>query len=90
VESRLIQYRMLSLLNPWVRRIESCLDAQFPTGTSLKIATAGLERADTTTRYNAYKTALDAGWLSVDEVRALEDLAPLPARPAAPAPGVTG
>lgn len=91
VESRLIQYRMLSLLNPWVRRIESCLDAQFPTGTSLKIATAGLERADTTTRYNAYKTALDAGWLSVDEVRALEDLAPLPADPAAaPAPGVTG
>jgi phage portal protein BeeE len=65
------------LLNPWVRRIESCLDAEFPAGTSVKIATAGLERADTTTRYNAYKTALDAGWMTVDEVRALEDLPPL-------------
>lgn len=77
VESRMIQYRMLTLLNPWVRRIESCLDAEFPNGTSLKIKTAGLERADTNTRYQAYKTGIDAGFLTVNEVRALEDLAPL-------------
>jgi HK97 family phage portal protein len=81
VESRMIQYRMLTLLNPWVRRIESCLDAEFPAGTSVKIATAGLERADTTTRYNAYNLAQikadGTGWMTRDEIRALEDLPPL-------------
>ena len=90
VESRMVQYRMLSLLNPWVRRIESCLDAEFPNGTSLKIKTAGLERADTATRYAAYKTGLDAGFLTVNEVRALEDLAPLPDPAPTAAPGITG
>jgi HK97 family phage portal protein len=73
VESRAIEFREYTLL-PWIRLIESCLDAQFPRGTSLKIKTAGLERADTATRYNAYKTALDAGFLTINDVRRLEDL----------------
>lgn len=85
VESRMIQYRMTTLL-PWIDRIESCLDAEFPAGTSLKIKTAGLERADTATRYAAYKTGLDAGFLTVDEVRSFEDLPPLGAAASAPAP----
>jgi phage portal protein BeeE len=72
----MIELRTFSLL-PWQRRIESALDAQFPRGTSLKIASEGLLRADTKTRYDAYKVALDAGWVTVDEVRALEDLPPL-------------
>lgn len=77
VESRLIELRMFSFLNPWARRIESVLDAQFPRGHRVKIKTAGLERADTTTRYNAYKVAIEAGFMTVNEVRALEDLPPL-------------
>ena len=76
VESRAIELRSYTLL-PWQRRIESTLDAQLPRGTSLKIRSDGLLRADTKTRFDAYKTALDAGWLTVDEVRALEDRAPL-------------
>jgi HK97 family phage portal protein len=76
VESRAIEFRQHSLL-PWIRRIESTLDAQFPRGTNLQIKTAGLERADTATRYAAYKTALDAGIMTRDEVRALENLPPL-------------
>lgn len=35
-------------------------------------------RADLKTRYDAHKTALDAGFLTVDEVRALEERAPIP------------
>ena len=82
VESRMIELRQFTLLQ-WCRRAESTLDAQFPAGTSLKIKTAGLERADTASRYAAYKLGIDGGWLTRDEVRELEDLPPL-AEPAAP------
>ena len=85
VESRMIEFKAFTL-NPWQRRIESALDAQLPRGTSLKIRTDGLLRADTSTRYAAYKTALESGFMTVDEVRALENRAPL--APEEPAPGV--
>ena len=76
VESRAIEFEQFTLLN-WIRRIESCLDAQLPLGTSLKITTAGLERADISTRYAAYSTGIDKGFLTVEDVRAWEDLPPL-------------
>jgi HK97 family phage portal protein len=76
VESRMIELRTFTLL-PWERRVESVLDAQFARGTTLKIRSDALLRADTATRYKAYKDAIDAGWLTLDEVRALEDLPPL-------------
>jgi HK97 family phage portal protein len=79
IESRQIELRTFSLL-PWQRRIESTLDAQLVRGTSLKIRSDALLRADTATRYSAYSQALDHGWLTVDEVRALEDRPPLPAQ----------
>jgi HK97 family phage portal protein len=76
VESRMIELRTFTLL-PWERRIESTLDAQLPRGTGLRIRSDALLRADTASRYKSYKDALDAGWLTIDEVRALEDLPPL-------------
>jgi HK97 family phage portal protein len=79
VESRMIELRTFTLL-PWMRRIESTLDAQFPRGTELKIVSGGMERADTKTRYEAYKTAIDSGVLTRDDVRALENLPPLGAQ----------
>lgn len=84
VESRMIELRTFTLL-PWSRRIESTLDAQLPRGTSLKIRSDGLLRADTATRYAAYQAALGANggvaWLTVDEVRALEDRPPMETEP---------
>jgi HK97 family phage portal protein len=77
VEGRMTEFRSLSLL-PWQRKIEATLDSQFPRGTYLKIASDGLLRADTATRAQYYKAALEGGWLTVDEVRALEDYPPLP------------
>ena len=76
VQDRAIEFEQFTLLN-WIRRIESTLDAQLPLGTSLKIRTAGLERADIQTRYAAYSVGLDKGFLTVEDVRALEDLGPL-------------
>lgn len=62
---------------PWAARMEAVLDAQLPRGTSVKIALDAMARADTKTRYDGYKVALDAGFLTVDEVRELEDRPPL-------------
>jgi hypothetical protein len=50
-----------------------------------------LERADTNTRYQAYNLAQmkpdGTGWMTTDEIRALEDLPPLDeAPPPAPPP----
>lgn len=77
VESRMTELRTFTLL-PWIRRIEAAFDALFPAGTELKIITDGTLRADTTTRYAAYESALRSGWLTKDEVRAMEDRPPLP------------
>lgn len=85
VESRMIEFDRFTLLQ-WIRRIESTLDAQFPGGTSVKVRTAGILRADTATRYAAYAAALSAGFLTVDEVRRLEDYPPLSNEPL-PGPG---
>ena len=76
VESRMIEFRTFTLL-PWQRRIDRVLDAQFPRGTELKIRSDALLRADTATRYAAHKVALDAGFMTIDEVRQLEDRPPL-------------
>lgn len=77
VESRMTELQTFTLL-PWIRRIEAALDAQFTQGVEVKINTAGTLRGDTSTRYAAYSAALAAGWMTVDEVRALEDRPPLP------------
>lgn len=49
---------------------------------SLKFNTAGLERGDLKTRYDAHRTAIgragEPGFLTVNEVRALENWPPLP------------
>lgn len=93
VESRMTELRTFTLL-PWIRRAEAALDALFPQGTEVKIITDGTLRADSSTRFAAYESALRAGWMTVDEVRALEDRPPLPEQvstsPEDTLPDVTG
>lgn len=65
---------------PWLVRIESAFanDATLcPGGAYLVLDTDALLRADPAERPGFYKTALDGGWLTVDEVREREDLPPL-------------
>jgi len=64
-------------VNPWLVRIESALSAQLPGGTFVKFNPDALLRTDTKTRYEAHKTALGSHFLTIDEVRALEDRRPL-------------
>jgi len=50
----------------------------FPRGTFVKANLDALLRSDTTTRYAAYGVGLDKGFLTLDEVRELENRPPLP------------
>jgi HK97 family phage portal protein len=71
-------------LTPWLRRWELELrrklfnSVERREGYYVRFNAAALLRGDTTKRYAAYAVALNNGWLNVDEVRAFEDLAPLP------------
>lgn len=60
-------------------RFEQTLSLAFPRGTYVKANLDALLRADTLTRYQAHAIALAQGFLTVDEVRELEERAPLTA-----------
>lgn len=76
VESRGITLSRKTLL-PWIKRIEAAFDALLPSSQFVKLSLDGLQRPDLTTRYSAYQTGTTGGWLTIDEVRALEDMSPL-------------
>lgn len=76
-EARALDFLRYSV-SPWVVRIESALGRLLPSTQTVKLNTGGLLRATTAERYAAHEVALRAGFLTVDEVRALEDLPPLP------------
>lgn len=88
-----VEGRALDLLkyavNPWLVRLENALGTLLPRNQYVKFNADGLLRTDTKTRYEAHKIGLDAGFLTVNEVRALEDLPPL-VEPAPPATEQTG
>jgi HK97 family phage portal protein len=78
-----IESRDLSLLKysvqPWLGRLERAMNTLVPRGQYVKFNTAALLRSDLKTRYESYAIALDKGFMTVDEVRDLEDREPLPA-----------
>jgi HK97 family phage portal protein len=70
-------------LGPRLKRIEQALAADpdlFPEASALQpeFLADGLLRADTQVRYEAYKAARQAGWLTANEIRAMENLPPDP------------
>jgi hypothetical protein len=69
-------------LGPRLRRIESALraDPDLFGGTDLypEFKVDALLRSDTAERYTAYKVAREAGWLSANEVRELENYPAVP------------
>lgn len=71
-------------LSPWLARVEEALSALLPRDHEVKFRTGGLLRADIQTRYAVYEASArisqmtdGAMPLTVDEMRALEDLPPL-------------
>jgi HK97 family phage portal protein len=64
-------------LAPWLVRLETAIGALLPARQYVKFSAGALLRTDLLTRYQSYKLALEGGWLTLDEVRALEDRPPL-------------
>ncbi len=66
-------------LGPLIANLESSFQRIVPGAeqTFLKFTLDGLLRATTQERYNSYATALNNGFLNINEVRALEDRAPI-------------
>lgn len=81
-EARALDFVRYSL-GPWVVRLEAALGRLVPAGHRVRFNPDALLRGTTSERYAAHASALAAGWLTVAEVRALEDLPPLRAGGAA-------
>jgi phage portal protein BeeE len=65
-------------LRPWLHRLERAISTQLlPRTQAAKFNAGGFVRATLRDRYEAHKLAIEAGFLSVNEVRALEDRPPL-------------
>jgi HK97 family phage portal protein len=64
-------------LLPVAKRVESVIDRHLPPAQYVKCNLDARVRTDLKTRYEAHKIALEAGFKTVDEVRALEELKPL-------------
>lgn len=64
-------------LNWIIVRLEQAFSAVFPRGTQMKLNLDALLRGDTLARYRAHAIGIKAGFLLVDEARALEDREPL-------------
>jgi HK97 family phage portal protein len=71
-------------LSPWMVRLEKAIGTLLPRGQSVKFNPNSLLRGTTLERYQAHQIALASGWLTIDEVRALEDLPPMPAASSPP------
>jgi HK97 family phage portal protein len=67
-------------IRPWLVRFEQAINRRLFEGTDYfaEFLVDGLLRGDTTTRYEAYASAITHGWMTRNEARALENLNPLP------------
>lgn len=66
-------------LGPWLKRIEQAAAMQLLSPAErrdyyVEFLAAGLLRGDTSTRYQAYATARQWGWLSANDIRRLENM----------------
>ena len=71
---------------PWIVRIENAFTNLWhseggPENGVIKFNVNGLLRGSTKERYESYKIGLEAGFLEINEVRALEDLPPIAEKP---------
>ncbi len=61
-------------LRAWVHRLEAALSSALPRGQSASFSTAEFLQPDMKTRYEAAQIAIEAGFKTIDEVRAEEGL----------------
>jgi HK97 family phage portal protein len=79
IQSEQMSY-YVDTLRPWLERWESAIDSQLLNGQSgvySEFLIDALFRADIQTRYEAYTSARNTGWMNADEIRQRENLPPL-------------
>lgn len=76
IEEQSIGY-VVHTLAPYLVRIETALSRLTPVGRYVKFKVAALLRGNTRDRYLAYAIGRQWGWLSVNDIRELEDLPPV-------------
>jgi HK97 family phage portal protein len=64
-------------LRPWPHRLERAISTLLPRAQAAHFNPGGLVKATLRERYEAHKLAIEAGFLTVNEVRELEDRPPL-------------
>lgn len=72
------QTKRLANIRPWLVRFEVGVSALLPPNRYVKFNTAGAARADLKSRHEVYRLAREIGLMSINEIRALEEEAPLP------------
>jgi HK97 family phage portal protein len=65
-------------LGPWITRIEQAMSFLLPRGQTAKFNVGALLRGRIQDSYQAFATARQWGWLSVNDIRALIDMPPVP------------
>ena len=80
IESQQIAYLQHTLM-PWLRRWEQELTRKLLPGLNgsmyVEFLSDAVLRGNTTERFDAYKTARETGWLSINEIRRRENLNPI-------------
>ena len=64
-------------VRPYAAKIEDAYSRLLPETAFIRLNMDALLRGDTESRYNAYSTALQSGWASINDVRRLEDMPPV-------------
>lgn len=82
IEQQSLEFVVYTLM-PWIKRHEEAMERDFLTaddraaGYYIQFDVSGLLRGDTQSRYAAYAQARQWGWLSVNDIRRLENLPPV-------------
>lgn len=82
IEHQFLEFIQTCML-PWFVRFQqaiwfTCLTGAEKKNLFVEFLPEAMLKGDTVSRQNAYKTARDGGWMSVDEIRERENMNPLP------------
>lgn len=76
VEQQGIQFAQYTL-RPYVEKIEAAYSTLLPQGAFIKFNMDGIMRGDLATRFTAYSTGIQGGFLSINDIHRLEDMKPV-------------
>jgi HK97 family phage portal protein len=80
IESTYVDLQRMSFM-PWTSRIEAAMSRVLPRSVMARFDFSPILRTTLQDRYAAYAVGIEGGWLTVDEVRILENMGPIGSSP---------